>query len=262
MVHLRMFNPFGSRSGGPPDLPPPPSGPRPPDLPPPPSGNPAGTENTSANQTPAFRAIELDGIGTVEFRQGPEYSVTIDDGPHHGVNITIGDEPESLFGASVRDGVLRLESGIGKGKIVIRSNPPAFRVTGPHLERITIKGAAKAKILSLTSEALAVSVDGAGDILLTDLHLNRLHVRIGGAGKLSAIGKAREQEIEITGAGSYSGEHLLGSMGKISINGAGKATVSVADQLQIAIGGVGAVTYFGNPAIEQKVGGLGRVRRA
>lgn len=213
-----------------------------------------GTATGEIRSLAEFREIVLDGFGSVHFTQGPASTLAIKGDP----------DPARAPHAQVRDGVLYLGTGHSSGKfqILIRKHPLVFRVTGPYLDRITIKGVARATVAGLHAPRLNVEVDGAGDIRLQDLELEELRVRIGGAGKLDATGSADRQEIEITGTGSFSGTDLVGQRAAVSINGAGKANVNATDSLQISIGGVGSVTYLGDPVIQQSVGGLGRVKRA
>lgn len=213
-----------------------------------------GTATGEIRSLAEFREIVLDGFGSVHFSQGPASTLGIEGDP----------DAAHAPDAEVRNGVLYLGTGHSSGKfqIVIRKHPLVFRVTGPHLDGITIKGAARATVTGLRTPNLDVMVEGAGDIHLQDIALEHLRVRIGGAGKLDATGTAQRQEIEITGAGSFAGADLIGTRATVTINGAGKAKVNATDSLHISIGGVGSVTYLGDPSVQQNVGGLGRVKRA
>ena len=49
---------------------------------------------------------------------------------------------------------------------------------------------------------------------------------------------------------------------RVNIAGAGRAKVHATEDLAVEIGGVGLVSYVGEPNVQQNVAGLGRVKKA
>ncbi len=209
--------------------------------------------STGPGRSPAeFREIVLDGFGSVHFQQSSVTSISVE-----------GQAGSALPpGAEIRNGVLYIDSSGASNSFVFFRHPAKYRVTGPHLERLTIEGAAKATVTGLHDRRLTVAVEGAGSVTLSGVALETLVVRIGGAGKISATGSAASQDIEISGTGSFNGDELPGQRAEVNIQGAGRARINVRDSLDVSIGGVGNVTYLGDPAVRQQIAGLGRVKRA
>ena len=203
-------------------------------------------------QTAPFSAIVLDGIGTVYFEQSSDgtYAVSMD-----GTDL-------GAMGLDVRNETLHINV-ISKSVVVINFRPrPEYRVVAPDLRKLTISGAGRAEINGLRTSDLTVAVDGAGNIHLTNQILERCQVSIGGAGNVRATGTARVQEISIVGTGNFSGEGLVGESVNVSIAGAGIAKVNATTDLVADIGGVGQITYIGDPQVRSRIGGLGRIKKA
>ncbi len=212
------------------------------------------TEAAIASQSiPPFQAIVLDGVGTVVFTQSADGSFSVSE-----------DSQSDLLGVDVRDGTLYIGTGSRKGtiRIVNFKTLPDVRVSAPSLERLSISGAGKADISSLKTGHLEVSVDGAGAIRLGSVELDSCDVSIGGAGSVSGNGKAREQSISIVGTGNFSGDGLVGEAVSVSIAGAGRAKVHATRILTAEIGGVGQISYVGDPQVQSRITGLGRIKRA
>ena len=210
--------------------------------------------STTTEERPVgeFHAISLDGIGTVNFTQ--------DDA----TTLTVEAEPEALplITTEVREGTLHIQTKLLTVKAFHFKHAPVYTVTSPALDQIDLRGAGRALIGRLKSDQLVVTVDGAGDVRLTNQTLGACRIKLAGAGNVKAAGIATTQEIDITGTGNFSGEQFVGETAKVSISGAGRAKVHATQDLAVEIGGVGSVTYVGDPRITPNVGGLGRVKRA
>jgi hypothetical protein len=202
---------------------------------------------------PPFTAIVLDGVGTVVFTQNTDGSYSISEGEH-----------TEMLGSDVRNGTLYIGKGKTRGsfRIVNFKAMPDVRVSAPSLERLSISGAGKADISNLRTGHLEVAVDGAGSIRMGSVELDSCEVTIGGAGSVSANGTAREQSISIVGTGNFSGDQLVGQTVSVNIAGAGRAKVHATRELEAEIGGVGQISYVGDPSVRSRVTGLGRIKRA
>jgi hypothetical protein len=199
-----------------------------------------------------FQAISLDGVGVVEYVQDDATTLKIEAEP----------EAMALISTEVVDGVLRIQTQLLTVKAIHFKRPPVYTVTGPTLNQLDLRGAGRAKIGRLKADQLVVTVDGAGDVQLTNQTLGTCRIKIAGAGNIKAAGIATVQEISITGTGNFSGDQFVGETAKVNIAGAGRAKVHATQDLAVDIGGVGSVTYIGDPRITPNVGGLGRVKKA
>jgi len=200
---------------------------------------------------PPFHAIVLDGVGSVVFTQSADatWSVTGNDG-------------QEMLDVDVREQTLHIDMASRTMRIVNFRTVPNLRVSAPDLTSLTISGAGKAEVTQLTTGHLEVSVDGAGTIRLGNVALDSCDVTIGGAGTVSATGTAREQSISIVGTGNFSGDTLVGETVNVNIAGAGRAKVHATRELVAEIGGVGQISYLGDPSVRSRVTGLGRIKRA
>jgi hypothetical protein len=199
-----------------------------------------------------FQAISLDGVGVVEYTQDDATTLKIEAEP----------EAMALISTEVVDGVLRIQTQLLTVKAIHLKHPPVYTVTGPTLNALDLRGAGRAKIGRLKADQLVVTVDGVGDVRMTNQTLGTCRIKIAGAGHIQAAGIATVQEISITGTGSFSGDQFVGETAKVNIAGAGRAKVHATQDLAVDIGGVGSVTYVGDPRITPNVGGLGRVKKA
>jgi hypothetical protein len=207
------------------------------------------TENRPVGE---FHAISLDGVGTVNFTQ--------DDA----TTLTVEAEPEALplITTEVRDGTVHIQTKVLTVKAIHLKRPPVYSITSPNLDQVDLRGAGRALIGRLKADQLAVSVDGAGDVRLTNQTLGACRIKIAGAGNIKAAGIATTQQIDITGTGNFSGAQFVGETVKVNIAGAGRAKVHATEDLAVDIGGIGSVTYIGEPRIRPNVQGLGRVKKA
>jgi hypothetical protein len=207
------------------------------------------TENRPVGE---FHAISLDGVGTVNFTQ--------DDA----TTLTVEAEPEALplITTEVQDGTLHIQTKVLSVKAIHLKHPPVYSITSPNLDQVELRGAGRALIGRLKSDQLVVSVDWAGDVRLTNQMLGACRIKIAGAGNIKAAGIATTQQIDITGTGNFSGEQFVGETVKVNIAGAGRAKVHATEDLAVDIGGIGSVTYVGEPRIRPNVQGLGRVKKA
>jgi len=195
--------------------------------------------------------ISLDGIGSLHYRQGEVPT------------LTVGAEPDAmaLIITEVRDGTLHIETRFKSTKAIAYKSPPVYTISTPTLTELTLRGAGRAQIESLTDRRLELMLDGAGQIKLDKVVLESFRLEVKGAGTVTAVGSALVQDIILQGTGNFSGGALAGEDVQVLIPGAGRAKVNASKTLRVEIGGVGSVSYIGNPSVEKKMGGLGIIKQ-
>jgi hypothetical protein len=102
---------------------------------------------------------------------------------------------------------------------------------------------------------------GSANAEATSIETDRLAVTISGAGNVRMGGKADEQEIDISGTGTYLAENLESREVRIDVAGAGSAIVNAREKLDAEISGVGSIEYVGDPTIQQDVSEAGHVSK-
>ena len=80
-----------------------------------------------------------------------------------------------------------------------------------------------------------------------------------GAGSATCAGEVRDQEVRISGAGSFNAEDLPSVTASATISGTGSAHVRVSERLDARVSGVGSITYRGNPTVRKSVSGVGHI---
>lgn len=135
-------------------------------------------------------------------------------------------------------------------------------ITMPELEGLGVSGSGKAEIKdAVRTNDLNLSVSGSGKLYTSEVTVSDLKCSISGSGDIIlGGGNASRADLSISGSGNYTGETTkLGSV-DISISGSGNCVVNVTESLKAGVSGSGDVTYIGNPKVDARVSGSGKVR--
>ena len=187
----------------------------------------SGKLTTETRAISSFTAVEFASFGTLMIEQGSEESLT----------IAAEDNILPLLTSEVNDNIL-----------IIGINGAANTTRGIQY-RLTVKALD------------AITISGAGGIIIERFVAERLRVLLSGAGSLDISGSVGEQEIEVAGAGSYNAPNLESRQARVTINGLGNAVIRVSQSLDATITGAGSVEYYGSPTVAQNVSGIGQVRQ-
>ena len=140
-----------------------------------------------------FHAISLDGVGTLNFAQDDVTTLTVE----------AEEDALPLISTEVEDGVLHIRTEWKTSKVISYKHPPVYTITSPTLDGLDLRGAGRAVLGRLKSDQLAINVDGAGDVRLTNHNLGACRIEIAGAGNVKAAGTAKTQDIVILGTGNF-----------------------------------------------------------
>lgn len=141
-------------------------------------------------------------------------------------------------------------------------DPVRFTLYLRELNALKAAGLGNVLISGLTASSLDLVHSGAGNTTVHQLSCENLTVRQAGLGDLEINGHVTHQEIDLSGAGNYRARGLESQIAHVRLGGLGNVTISVAEDLDASINGAGSVDYFGNPRINQRVSGLGSIRKA
>lgn len=201
---------------------------------------------------------EIGGVTEVELQSFG--SVHIEQGERESLRIEAEDNLLRYIETEVRDG--KLEIRHRRGTRLVNLMPIDYYVTVRTLEGISVSGAGNVDVSDLQSERLAVKLSGAGNVQIDSLQAGSLTATISGTGGLAVKGgEVQGQEVVISGAGDYNAQGLDSRETTVRLSGLGSATVRVRDRLDVTISGAGSVRYVGDPEVEQRVTGIGRVQR-
>jgi hypothetical protein len=211
---------------------------------------------TESRKVSNFDRVLLRDYGELVITQGEQESLTIE--THPDVLTRIKTE--------VREGKLVIEIGgtwmdklghafsTGLTRQWVKYNLTVRKLTG-----LEIAGAVRVNASDIETDRLALKLSGAGQVNIKALSAEVLEVDSPGAGAINISGKVGEQRIAISGAGSYKAPKLESRRASVDLRGAGQATVWAVEDLDVAIGGLGSVEYYGFPTVRKKVSGLGTV---
>jgi hypothetical protein len=194
-----------------------------------------------------FDEVTLSGVGQLHITQTGSESLTI--------------EAEDNILPLLTSEVIgrRLKLSTEPGSHFSPKKPIRYILTVKDLTAIRISGAGNAEIPSLGTPSLHLEISGAGNMTVTGLAAERVEVTLSGAGSLTCAGEALNEEVHISGAGSYHGEDLASVTARVGISGTGSAYVRASEQLDARVSGVGSIVYSGNPVVRKSVSGVGRI---
>src|ERR1700758_2698736 len=108
----------------------------------------------------------------------------------------------------------------------------------------------------------AFTMGGAGETTITHMSGDSLDVRFGGAGSLKAEGAVRNLTMHIGGVGSIDTRELRAENATVNVGGVGSVKVWASNRLDASLGGVGSLTYYGDPkTVNTTGGGLGSISK-
>ena len=204
------------------------------------------TQNRDARD---FDSIHLDYPANVLVRQGTTESLMV--------------EAEDNIAAAIRtqvvNHVLEIDSVDDHIDYIAATRPVNITITVKDLSELDFNSAGEVTVEGLHATALAVTLDGAGNISLKDVQLGSLDGRLKGVGALQAEGTVKDLNVLVDGMGSFKGGGLRAQDVTVSLNGLGSATVWADVSLAAHVNGMGSVNYAGDAQVTKSVNGLGTV---
>jgi len=108
----------------------------------------------------------------------------------------------------------------------------------------------------------AFTMGGAGETTISHMRGDNLEVRFGGAGSLKAEGTVHNLTMHVGGVGSIDTRELHADTATVSVGGVGSVKVWASNSLDASLGGVGSLTYYGDPkTVNTHGGGLGSISK-
>ena len=217
---------------------------------------------------PSFDSIQNHSSARVFVSRGNQAkaSITIDENLLEALDVRVD------FGTLV--------IAVKPGKSILSSTRFVVDVALPNLEELRVYGSGPiscednfyGRSLELSTNGSAnisgnfeydeinISIPGSGSIGAT-LAADTVKVQIDGSGDVALKGNTGNLEARISGSGDVIGRDFSARRAEIAIYGSGSATGRVQDWLKVIISGSGDVNYYGNPYLDSRSSGSGRVRR-
>jgi hypothetical protein len=110
------------------------------------------------------------------------------------------------------------------------------------------------------SSIAGVVIDSSADVTLDGVQSEALDLTVDGAGEIDAAGTVDRLTATIQGAGDANLGRLSVRIADVTVEGAGDADLDVSDQLDVVVDGAGDVTYRGDPRVRSDIEGAGNLR--
>ncbi len=106
-----------------------------------------------------------------------------------------------------------------------------------------------------------IKQSGTGSIFFDNISRDSLAIKMSGSGTMSGKGQVGTLNARISGSGTLNVQQLAAHKVIIKVSGVGEANVQALDKLDVAVQGMGNITYSGNPkSVNKSITGLGKVR--
>ncbi len=207
----------------------------------------SGNVISEEREVTGFNKVSLEGIGDLQIVQGDVESLKVE------AEDNIIDRIESYVTGSV------LHIGVERFINVIPTSGISYTLTVKDLNSIEISGYGDVYMQSLTTDSLAVEVSGGGRINIENLSADSLDIELSGAGDFDLAGVVDQQQVKLSGAGSYKAPDLQSRTATVIISGAGTAQLWVTEDLDVNLSGVGSLQYYGDARVHQNISGVGKV---
>lgn len=179
------------------------------------------------------------------------------------IDITVG-APQTVSVACSDGPTSRVSLGVAGSKLTVktpRNENPRCKVTLaiPSLTELASEGTGTIAVHGKTA-LTKVMADGTGAIDVEAVEADTLNVISDGTGALTFAGKATTATFKLGGVAKLVAKDLAVESVKLTLDGAGGATVNATKKADIALTGVGSATVYGNPPEKiQKKDGLGTI---
>jgi hypothetical protein len=187
----------------------------------------SGVPSTQVREVPTFHAVELAGSSNVVIRAGEKQSVVV----------------------RADDNLLdRVTTEVKAGTLVLGTTPGSMTTKSPMSVEIGVP------------ELTSLTLNGSGNIVVTNVSTDRLDVSLPGSGTLTADGTATKLDLSVGGSGSVQFARLVAKDAHVGVSGSGAAFVTATRSLTASVSGTGAIIYTGNPqSVTKNVTGSGAV---
>jgi hypothetical protein len=201
-----------------------------------------------------FHEIEIGGTAEIIIVQGPVEAIDIDAAPRTVVNAEVANGRLLIHARDRKRWWNRLlghRSGQGASIIVHVKT----------LDKLALTGNVQVSLPKLSTSALRIGASGGATLVIVDLQASTLRVDGSGALKADIAGHVDDEQVFISGAGTYRAERLRATNATVNVSGVGNVVVNVERKLRANISGAGLIEYVGDPEVIENVNGIGRVRR-
>jgi Putative auto-transporter adhesin, head GIN domain len=172
------------------------------------------------------------------------FGVDVDcaEGGQPSVAVQADDNIVPLISTTLKDGILTISLSNEVSSQGFASRNLRVVVSAPTTERVELLG--------------------AGSIEVTHVYRPALDLYLAGVGSIVASGTTQNLTIDAHGVGAVEAKHVRAQNVNVASHGIGSVSVYAASKLDINLGGIGSLVYYGNPQfINKNAGGIGSVSK-
>lgn len=136
---------------------------------------------------------------------------------------------------------------------------PTIMLSTGQLRRAMVLGGAVLAIRELAGLEADLSMSGNGEMIVEEADIDRLNLYVGGGGKLTISGTAREVRATVNGPGELAATGLEARGATIANDGPGSITMTVSGQARVTSTGSGDTIVQGQPSCTVNRRGVGKV---
>jgi hypothetical protein len=134
----------------------------------------------------------------------------------------------------------------------------------PDLDRLIISSASKVEVHGIvTGPLFDVEVTGTGKVVVDEMNVDDFVTRVSGNGVVEVNGgKAGHVEYVVSGTGDLRAFSLQAKDVVTAVSGTAKGEVTALENLTARISGIATIRFKGQPALDQKISGTGKIESA
>lgn len=216
----------------------------------------SGRLETEEREVDDFNKVIFEGKGELKISQGFDESLTIEAEDNILSEIETEMDNNTLIIRPKKDFPYLL------GRNIKNTKPMIFNLQVKDLQEIRTAGDTSISTNRLIGKNLKVKLAGKGKATLHNINVADFNLSTSGSSDVSIDGFTINQQITITGQGSYKAENFTSRKTQVEITGSGNAEVVAHNELVVDIIGSGNITYIGDPKnIDQDITGNGKVER-
>lgn len=167
--------------------------------------------------------------------------------------IITGDKREEV-NINVSGGVLKLNMSI---KHIFNEDNTLVDVYYKQLNRVQAKQGSKVAVKNLLRQPVVSFRAQEGSEILANVNVEDFSASAVTGGQIKISGTADQQEVEVSSAGKFQGENLLGKEVIITIKGGGTANVFSNEMVKARVRAGGSIFIYGDPVRVDKSTTLG-----
>lgn len=199
-----------------------------------------------------FNKLSVETVGKVIYEQTDEVYLIAEGNREIIEKLEVG----------IEDGYLTISWP--KGVTINNKNNIDFivRIGSPELNSIRHRGVGKVLIKDdFMASTLNITQESVGKLVIENCKLDSLTLNFNAVGSCEIKGNTHYTYIEADGVGNINCSDLKSQITKIKSDGVGNISVYAGLELDVLSGGIGNITYSGNPErVQTKVTGVGKIK--